>query len=514
MVIRKLGIGLVGTVVLTVGFLGVIHLGTYNTGGAGNLYAQQAAQAEAAQEELLVAPERLSDAFRNAARILKPSVVTITSLIEEPLARVGGRGLDQFGIPPELRGMLPDELLEELQRNRQYQRAPEDGDGQPAEKTQAGMGSGVIVSSDGYILTNNHVVTRADELQVELSDGRTFKAEVVGTDDKSDVAVLKVEATGLVAAQLGDSAQMEVGDWVIAVGSPFGLDQTVTAGIISATNRQTGIISGGYEDFLQTDAAINPGNSGGPLVNLRGEVVGINTAINSRTGTNAGVGFAIPANMARRIMEDLRTSGHVVRGFIGATLGEVTSENIERLKLPDGVRRGAVIERVLDGGPADRGGLQANDVVVGLNGRPITSFLQLRNMVALTRPGDKLQIDVYRNGRSVKVDVQVGELTEDKLGQLAGYVEIPEFGFTVEPLTPQMARRLNADENNGGVLVVSVTRQGQAARLKLLPGDIIIELNGKPVRDANEFADQMKEAVGSPDFRMILQRGDQLLIVR
>ncbi len=220
--------------------------------------------------------------------------------------------------------------------------APQLGEG---KKIPAGVGSGVIVSSDGYVLTNNHVVEEADELQVELSDGRVFKAEVVGTDSRTDLAVLKINASGLSPARLGNSSKMEVGDWVIAIGSPFGLEQSVTAGIISATNRQTGIIEGGrgYEDFFQTDAAINPGNSGGPLINLRGEVIGINTAINSKTGTNIGIGFAIPSNMAKQVLEDLKGSGRVVRGFMGVGLDTVDSNVAKQYKLPVGVVRGALI---------------------------------------------------------------------------------------------------------------------------------------------------------------------------
>ncbi len=287
------------------------------------------------EQDAVLGAERLSDAFRSAARVLRPAVVTITSAIERPERQLRGLS-DRFG------PLSPEEILELEQFFGQGSfsrpRQSEDQPG-PKQRIETGMGSGVIVSSDGYVLTNNHVVSGADELKVELSDGRVFSAELIGGDEQSDVAVLKINAKGLVAAKLGDSSRVQVGDWVLAIGSPFGLDQTVTAGIISATNRQTGILSGGYEDFLQTDAAINPGNSGGPLVNLRGEVIGVNTAINSRTGTNAGVGFAIPIDMAARVMEDFRTSGKVVRGFIGAFIESVTQEDLQTLKLPAGITR-------------------------------------------------------------------------------------------------------------------------------------------------------------------------------
>jgi serine protease Do len=467
---RKLGFYGSAAAVLAVVVAGIAWTTNGNGGARSTLYAQQASLSQAAQQELLIHSEQLSEAFRAAAKVLKPSVVTITALVEVSPRIQGGRGMGDLQLSPEFRGMLPEELLEQLELGRRRPTAPPVApiDKEP-QKVQAGVGSGVIVSADGFVLTNNHVVEQADELQVELSDGRIFKAKVIGTDDKSDVAVLRIDATNLVPASLGDSAKMQVGDWVIAVGSPFGLDQTVTAGIVSATNRQTGIISGGYEDFLQTDAAINPGNSGGPLVNLRGEVIGINTAINSRTGTNAGVGFAIPSNMARRIMEDLQQTGRVVRGFIGASLDAVTMDNAAELKLPEGILRGAVIRSVLKDGPADRGKLRPNDVVVALNGRAINSFLQLRNMVAMTRPGSRLNFEIYRNGQLAQLDVMVGEMTEDKLNQLSGRTEIDSFGITVQPLTADLAEELQADIDNGGVVVVEMDPRGRAAQLRIRP---------------------------------------------
>ncbi len=289
--------------------------------GPSQLYAQQARVAQEAREDLLIGAEKLSVAFRAAAKALRPSVVTITAKAGQPVLSRTMRGGRSQGFTEELRGLIPDELL------RQFGGSELGGDDQliiPDDsepntkrgKTRAqkiGVGSGVIVSKDGYLLTNNHVVAKADELEVHLSDNRTLSAKVIGTDPKSDIAVLKIDAQGLVPAVLGDSSAMDVGDWVLAIGSPFELDQTVTAGIISAVNRSTQNDILPYEDFLQTDAAINPGNSGGPLVNLRGEVIGINTAINTTTGSNAGVGFAIPSNLASHIMQDLREGGSVRR---------------------------------------------------------------------------------------------------------------------------------------------------------------------------------------------------------
>lgn len=482
-------------------------------GGASNnrAYAQQPVELSPADEAAIAGAQQLSVAFRAAAKRLRPSVVTIATLAEQQV-RFNRRGspFGGRGVPEEFRGLVPDEFFEDLAPRRE--RSDDFGEERSPQKVQTGVGSGVIVTTDGYILTNNHVVATADELQVELSDGRTYQAEVVGTDEKSDVAVLKIDARGLVPAALGDSATMEVGDWVIAVGSPFGLDQTVTAGIISARNRQTGIISGGYEDFLQTDAAINPGNSGGPLINLRGEVIGINTAINSRTGTNAGVGFAIPVNMAARIMDDLKTEGKVVRGFIGAMLDEVTQENASEYQLPDGIFQGAIIERVLRDGPADKGRLRPGDVITALNGRRITSRAELRNTVAMTRPGSQLNLEVYRGGRPLNISLTVEKLTDEKLSTLAGRVSIPGLGMAIEELTPQIARVIGVEPDAGKVFISQMQSNGAAARMQLRPGDVIIEVNDEEIADVESCAKALNEL--GRDFRILIQRENELRIIR
>ncbi len=462
--------------------------------------------------ELILGAERLSAAFRMVAKKLKPSVVTITSSVEVSRDELRGRGNEAFALPPGFEDLLPDELRDQLQnRRRLAPRANEDEREQRKEKVQTGMGSGVIFTEDGFILTNNHVIADSDALQVELSDGRIFTATVIGSDNSSDVAVLKIDATGLIAAELGDSTAMEVGDWVLAIGSPFGLDQTVTAGIISATNRQTGIIPGGYEDFLQTDAAINPGNSGGPLVSLRGEVIGINTAINSRSGTNAGVGFAIPANMARRIMDDLRREGRVVRGFLGATLGEVTVGNAPRLRLPPGVLRGALITHVTQGEPAERADLRAGDVVVAINDTPITSYAQLRNMVALSRPGSQLRFEIYRSGEKQVLNVVVAEQSKDKLAAMVQHTEIPELGIAVERLPPQIAEELLSKADVKGVLVTDVSPGSQALQLHMRAGDIIVRINETDIESPAQLKSVMEQ---EREFTLTIQRGSRLITIR
>ncbi len=468
--------------------------------------AQLVQPATPSDPALIISAERLSQVFRNAAEKLRPSVVTINALIERPV-RSKGFGF-QGDVPEELFEILPPGLRDEFLRRARPAMPPQEDS--PREKVQAGIGSGFIVSVDGYVMTNNHVIEQADALEVELHDGRTFRADVIGADAKSDVALLKIDATGLVPARLGDSSAAQVGDWVIAIGSPFGLNQTVTAGIISATHREADIITGGYEDFLQTDAAINPGNSGGPLVNLYGEVVGINTAINSRTGTNIGIGFAIPSNMAARVMEDLLTNGRVVRGFIGASLRDLTAADAEAFQLPAGYARGVLIERVLQGGPADRSGVAPGDVVIGLGGRPIRSSEQLRNTVAMTRPGDQVLLDVLREGANHRIAITVEELTEEKLDRLSGRRQIASLGIAVESLTPASAKELGVDGH--GTVIIRMDPRGRAARLGMRPGDVIVEVNGQPIASAADVEQALQQS--DRDLRVIVSRAGQLMMIR
>lgn len=485
--------------------------------GPSQLYAQQARVAQEAREDLLIGAEKLSVAFRAAAKALRPSVVTITAKVDQPVvSRVMRRG-QVPNLPEEFRGLIPDELL------RQFGESEFDRDDRliiPDEEVpnakpgrthsqKIGVGSGVIVSKDGYLLTNNHVVAKADQLEVHLSDNRTLSAKVVGTDPKSDIAVLKIDATGLVPAVLGDSSAMDVGDWVLAIGSPFELDQTVTAGIISAVNRSTQNDILPYEDFLQTDAAINPGNSGGPLVNLRGEVVGINTAINSTTGANAGVGFAIPSNLASHIMRDLREGGSVKRGFIGAQLGDVSYEDLRKENIPDSVVDGVIIDAVQEGAPAAKAGLKKGDIVTRANGRDINSVSALRNTVAMVRPGNDVKMEIYRNGRPMQISVTVEESTDEKLALMSPQVLVKELGVQVQTLNQALAKNLEADIEEGAV-VVAMDRRGKAAQLRMQPGDIITELNGKKITSA---ADVVKAADGSNKLLMKIYRDGQEKII-
>ena len=365
------------------------------------------------------------------------------------------------------------------------------------KRYQRGQGSGFLVSSDGYILTNNHVVADADEVTVKLRDGRKFEAKIVGTDPSSDVALVKIEGKGLPFLELGDSDELKVGHWVLAIGSPFGLSHTVTSGIVSATGRsRVGIVD--YENFIQTDASINPGNSGGPLIDLDGKVVGINTAILSRSGASAGIGFAIPANMARSIYLQLQSDGRVTRGFLGIVIQDV-DEDLARsfaLKTAEGI----LVSQVQKGAAADKGGLQVGDVIVEVDGEPAGSTDVFRNKVAMTPPGTRMGLQVIRDGRRKGLMIKVGEREED--GEAATETSAAEgmsseelaesLGFRVQELDASLAKRFGY-EGEKGLLVAWVASGSQAAERGLRPGVLIVEVNRKPVADLRDF----EGAVGS-----------------
>jgi serine protease Do len=490
------------TVVLAI-LAGVVLWSRNGNSGATGAFAQQLPPAEIS-EEALVGAEKLSSAFRGAAKVLRPSVVQINALVESrPQIRQSPFGSSEGDLLEELFGG-------QLERRRQPEK------NSPSRKIPAGVGSGVVVSTDGYVLTNNHVVEEADELQVELSDGRSLRAEIVGTDPRTDLAVLKIDATGLTAARLGNSSAMEVGDWVIAIGSPFGLEQTVTAGIISATNRQTGIIGGGqgYEEFFQTDAAINPGNSGGPLINLRGEVIGINTAINSKTGTNIGIGFAIPSNLASQVLEDLRGSGRVIRGFMGASVGSLDSSVAKSLKLPANVVRGAIIARLLPNGPASRANLKEGDVVVAVNGRQVNSREQLINSVAMSRPGSTMDLKIYRDGQPQDVKLVVEEQTPEKMSAFSGGKEVitmEDWGIIIATMNPNIAGQLGVPEATKGAVILRMDPRGQAAKVNLEAGDILLAINNEKVSSAQK-AKELLEGV-SRNMTLNVQRGNLLMTI-
>ena len=414
--------------------------------------------------------ERLPSSFSPVVKRVAPSVVkVVTSLKSKPNARdEGEEGFED----PRLRRFFGNP-------------GGPGGFGRQMPKAE-GLASGVIVTDDGYILTNNHVVDSADSVQVTLPDGREFTAKVVGKDPKSDLAVVKVDATGLSAITLSDSDKIEVGDVVLAIGNPFGIGQTVTSGIVSATGRSTHGLD--YEDFIQTDAAINPGNSGGALVDLNGRLVGINTAILSRTGGNQGIGFSIPVNMARDVMESLVRDGKVTRGFIGVRIQDVTPKLARQFKLGDS--KGALIAEVTPRGAAEKAGVRSGDVITEVNGREVHDSQHLKNAVARVRPGETATLRVLRDGEVKVIKVKVGERPEDK--ELADAEPTADGesgtlnGVAVADIDSRTRREFQIPESVKGAVVTSVEPQSAAADAGVQAGDVILEINRKKVASAEE----------------------------
>jgi Do/DeqQ family serine protease len=380
---------------------------------------------------------------------------------------------------------------------------------------EAGLGSGVIVTQDGYILTNNHVVAGAERVTVEFVDGRTLSAKVVGTDPPSDLAVLKVAGTGFKTLPLADSSQVRVGDVVLAVGHPLGLGQTVTMGIISAKDRSTGATRGSYEDFLQTDAPINRGNSGGALVNLRGELVGINSQILSPTGGNIGIGFAIPSTMAHDVMTQLLERGSVRRGLLGVVVQPINADMARSLDLSE--PRGAIVTQVTEDGPAERAGVEQGDVILSLDGKPIDSSNALRNTVARLQPGTKVNLDLVRNGARRSVTVALVERPanaeregDDEDAPAAHKPVKPSgrYGLDVDPLTPDIARQVRA-RTRTGVVVAGVDPAGPASEAGIEPGDVIISVNRTKVADGDELKAALDHTPASRPALLLIERKGQ-----
>jgi serine protease Do len=363
----------------------------------------------------------------------------------------------------------------------------------PDEQRSEGLGSGVIVSPEGYILTNNHVVDGATSVQVVLSDRREFKARVIGRDDKTDIAVVKIDAGNLPAITIGDSDKVEVGDYALAVGNPFGVGQSVTLGIVSATRRgNLGIEGpGAYEDFIQTDAAINPGNSGGALVNDRGELIGINTAIIARGGSgNQGIGFAVPVNLARNVMDQILKTGRVTRARLGILPQDVTPTIARQFGVKDS--QGALVGEVEANSPAQKAGLKTGDIILEVNGRSVYDANQLRNMISSMQPDSNVNLKIWRDGAQHALPVTLGELNPEEARNRGGNSENSGSadaldGVSVQNLTPQVARQLNLPAGAGGVVVSEVSPASAAASAGLKQGDVIQEVNRRPVKNVAEF---------------------------
>ncbi|MBF0128283.1 MAG: DegQ family serine endoprotease [Magnetococcales bacterium] len=430
---------------------------------------------------------------------LQPVVVNISS---SQTVRPMGKPPEKHAQPGH-RGETPfDEFF-----RRFFEQGPQ---GQPFHSRS--LGSGVIIDEAGYILTNHHVVAEADEIQVRLSDEREFTATVVGRDAKSDLALIQIKADGkLPVASLGDSDQAEVGSWVVAIGNPFGLEASVTVGIISARGRSIG--SGPYDNFLQTDAAINPGNSGGPLFNLQGEVIGINTAIVSRSGGNMGIGFAIPVNMAKSIVKQLRASGRVTRGWMGVRIQTVTKELAEALNL--GGQRGALVASVEPKSPAEKAGVEPGDVIVKFDGHEVGRMKELPAIVADSPVNKKVPMEVIRNGSTKTLEVLVTEMADD--ATVADSQEKGKdnnlVGLSVQPLTPELKNRLDLTNDAAGVVVSGVENGSAADQAGVQTGDLIMEINRKPVKSVGDFRTAMARLEPGQSLLLLLQRGGDPLFM-
>jgi serine protease Do len=427
-----------------------------------------------------------SASFAQIAEAVSPAVININTVMR---GRIGRTPIEEF-------------FGEEFFR-RFFGETPE------REFQQRSLGSGVIVDASGITLTNAHVVERATDIEVVTFDGKKFKAKVVGTDRKTDLAVLRLEGSGpFPAATLGDSTQVKVGDWVLAIGSPFGLQQTVTAGIISAKSRVIG--QSAFDDFLQTDAAINPGNSGGPLVNMRGEVIGINSAILSRSGGNVGIGFAIPVNLARQIYTELVAKGRVTRGWLGVSIQPLNPDLAKGFGLKE--PKGVLIADVVQGSPAEKAGIIAGDIVIEFDRTTVDTPQDLQKVVATTPPGRGVPVRLWRDKAEKTVEIKVGEMPDEAVAQPTPEGGRALLGLEVRPLTPEVARQLNL-RGTEGVVIVRVEDESPAAEAGIQRGDVIREINRERVRTLQDFERATKGLKEGDRVILLLQRGPQALYV-
>ena len=468
----------------------------------GLVHAQAASSASAAAPASAALVRGLPD-FTELVEQVGPSVVNIRTLEKARAPEPGSGG--------------PDEEMQELFRRffgvpmpNGPRQGPRQGRPQPEEAQPRGVGSGFILTADGFIMTNAHVVDGADEVVVTLTDKREFKARIVGLDKRTDVAVVKINASGLPAVKVGDVSRLKVGEWVMAIGSPFGLDNTVTAGIVSAKQRDTG----DYLPFIQTDVAINPGNSGGPLINMRGEVVGINSQIYSRSGGFMGISFAIPMDEAMRVSEQLRANGRVTRGRIGVQIDQVTKEVAESIGL--GKAQGALIRGVEEGSPAEKAGIEAGDIIVRFDGKPIDKASDLPRLVGNTKPGSRVTLTVFRRGANKDLSITVAEVQPEKTVAQKAQEErksaaAAPLGLVVGELTEAQKRELRV---RGGVRVESVA--DAAARAGLREGDVVLAVANAEVLGVRDFDAILSRLDKSRPISLLVRRGEtaQYVLIR
>ena len=442
-------------------------------------------------------PMVFDQGFSPVVKSAAPAVVNISSsrMVKSP--ETGPGGLDE----DFLRRFFGEEFMRQFRV--------------PKERRERSLGSGVIVNSSGYILTNGHVVDNASEVKVALSDKRELPGKIIGIDPGTDIAVIKVNADHLATLPFADSSKVEVGDICLALGNPFGLGQTVTMGIVSATGRG-GLGIEDYEDFIQTDASINPGNSGGPLMNVRGELIGINTAILSPSGGNLGIGFAVPSNMVRAVMDQIITTGKVTRGYLGVTIQDINSDLATAMKLSD--RRGALIGDVDPQGPAAKSGIQSADVIVEINGKPIADSRELRLLVSAMKPGSQLNMRVLHNGETRNVTLTLGEMPVKESAknepqtpapssrQKPSAPEQPRIGVAVSEMTPEIAKELKVPASTKGIVIGDVEDGSSASEAGLEIGDIIEEVDRKPVKTVTDFRNLIANHTSSDPILLLINR--------
>ncbi len=478
-----------------------------NGGGSGQAIATTSS-VTAAPEGAFRAAEQLQEAFSWVAKAVEPVTVTIMAPATERTTR-----LRPFN--PPLPGPFEDDpFFREFFRRFFGREAPEERGEEGEETTPRWVprGSGVIFRSDGYILTNRHVVEGLKNITVMLWNGRRLAATVVGSDDQTDLAVLKVDPAGdaLPSARFGDSDQVRVGDWAIAIGNPFGFRQTLTVGVVSALGRNPGTLAAvQYTDFIQTDAAINQGNSGGPLCNIRGEVIGINTAIFSPSGGSVGIGFAIPINTAKFVADQILTKGKVTRGWLGVRIMDAEAvDDPASLGLKD--VHGAVVVSVLPGSPAEKGGLQPKDVVVAFNGLPVRNSAHLQTLIGRTPPGQTVTLTVLRSGKERTLSVTLEERREEVVA--LAKQEFQWRGLTVGDLTPEVRKSLNVPSSVQGVVVKEVDAESPSGMMGVEPGDIITALSSQPVRNLSDFIRMTRSLSPGQTVAVTVRRGSSTMM--
>ncbi len=495
---RRIGLGVIA-VLLIIAVFYVMALNRDTTSEVANkeLAANFVNPSQDSQARDLVT--QLSEAFEQASEQVSPAVV---SIFAEQIVEVQS----PFG--------MPDEAFKDFFGGDLFRRFFGDPQQQEEKRTVRSLGSGVIVTKDGYILTNNHVVEKAEKLSVVVGDKNTYDAKVIGTDPPTDVAVIKIESKDLPTASLGNSDDVKIGQWVIAVGNPFQLMHTVTAGIISAKGRSS-VGLADYEDFIQTDASINPGNSGGALADLDGNVIGINTAITSPSGGNIGIGFAIPINMARQVMSTLMSEGKVSRGYLAVYPQDINEDLAKALKLKS--TEGTLVADVTPGGPADKAGIKRGDVIVEFNGKKVKDSMQLRNMVAQVPPGKTVDVLLIRDSKEMRLKVRLverprGPESESPAQGQRGEQMSRKLGIGIQTLTPDLAEQLGF-KNAKGVVITEVVAGSPADEAGLQRGDLIQEVNRKAVQTAEAFEDQVRGMKSGDVVALLVRRGANTFFV-